>query len=239
MGPDRWGIVEARRAVLTEDLQRKKKPPGLQKNIQYWQLGWVEHTDPEHKQAMTEWIASSLRNVDVCNRLRYMFYQSAADSELLRVAGPGDVALSKDKQADKNSHSHSLSVSEAPWRRGKEERMINRRSCRASPHLPRSCSNVKHCSMLEWDIDSCPNRSTDSKNTSCARSPWKALAVLLYFTVCCNTITKDCTLTVHQKKVCPLSSRPPKGKNWNNYSERFILTCWKCTFPTTGNSCSL
>lgn len=102
-----------------------------------------------------------------------MFYQSAADSELLRVAGPGDVALSKDKQADKNSHSHSLSVSEAPWRRGKEERMINRRSCRASPHLLRSCSNVKHCSMLEWDIDSCLNRSTDSKNTSCARSPWK------------------------------------------------------------------
>lgn len=54
MGPDRWGIVEARRAVLTEDLQRKRKPPGLQKNVQYWQLGRVEHTDPEHKQAMTE-----------------------------------------------------------------------------------------------------------------------------------------------------------------------------------------
>lgn len=52
--PDRWGIVEARRAVLTEDLQRKRKPPGLQKNVQYWQLGRVEHTDPEHKQAMTE-----------------------------------------------------------------------------------------------------------------------------------------------------------------------------------------
>lgn len=43
-----------------------------------------------------------------------MFYQSAADSELLRVAGPGGVALSKDKQADKNSRRHSLSVSEAP-----------------------------------------------------------------------------------------------------------------------------
>lgn len=54
MRPDRWDIIEERRAVLTEDFQRKRKPPELQENIQYWQLGPVEHTDPEYKQAMTE-----------------------------------------------------------------------------------------------------------------------------------------------------------------------------------------
>lgn len=30
-----------------------------------------------------------------------MFYQSAVDRELFCVAGPGDMALSEDKQADK------------------------------------------------------------------------------------------------------------------------------------------
>lgn len=55
IGPDHRDIIEERRAVLTEDFQRKRKPPELQENLQYWQLGPVEHTDPEqHKQAMTE-----------------------------------------------------------------------------------------------------------------------------------------------------------------------------------------
>lgn len=158
-----------------------------------------------------------------------MFYQSAADSELLRVAGPGDVALSKDKQADKNSRRHSLSVSEAPWRRGKEERMINRSSCRAPPHLLRSCSKVTICSMLEWDIDSCPNRSTDSKHTSCACSPWEASAVLLCLTVCTYLGIKDGTLSASQPKAS-------KDKTRSIYSNLFISTIWKHPKPTTGNS---
>lgn len=54
MGPDRQDIIEEWRAVLTEDFQRKMEPPEMQENIQCWQDGPVERTDPEHKQAMTE-----------------------------------------------------------------------------------------------------------------------------------------------------------------------------------------
>lgn len=143
-----------------------------------------------------------------------MFYQSAADSELLCVAGPGDVALSKDKQADKNSHRHSFSLSEAPWRRGKEQRMTNRNSCRTTPHLLRSCTNVKYCCMLEWDIDSCLNRSS-----SCVRSPWKSLAVLLYVTDCSHISTKDRSLTVHHKS---FPSYPKASKDKKKYLEIII-----------------
>lgn len=67
-----------------------------------------------------------------------MFYQSAADSELLRVAGPGDVALSNDKQADKNSRRHRLSVSEAPleegWRR-RDDKQKQLQSSTSSPEV--------------------------------------------------------------------------------------------------------
>lgn len=129
-----------------------------------------------------------------------MFYQSAADSELPRVAEPGDVALSKDKQADKKSRRHSLSASEAPWRRAKEERMINRSSCRAPPHLLRSCSKVTICPMLEWDIDSCPIRSS-----------WQQTHQLRPLLLYPSISTKDCTLGA-PKEVFPLSWKPQKIK---------------------------
>lgn len=75
-------LVKQEKAIFADKFRRNRKPPGLPENIQHRrQPGLPErHRGPEHKQIEIEEIAGRLRNVNECDRVHYMFYQSTVDS---------------------------------------------------------------------------------------------------------------------------------------------------------------